>query len=197
MMPFLGNDLLRGDLVMLAKPNHDDIEQFAAWTHDVEYSRLLRRGMIYPASVEAMAGWFAEMEKNENEIPYSIRTIRDNRLVGVMVIKDIFWAARHCSFWLGIGNAADRGQGYGTDAIRAMLKYAFLEMNMHAVRLEVMSYNPGGIRAYEKVGFKLDGTMRAFVYRDGVYYDVHAMSILRREWESLYGFPPVSYPEAT
>ncbi len=197
MLPFLGNNLLHGDLVMLAKPSHDDIEQFAAWTHDVEYSRLLRRGMIYPASVEAMAGWFAEMEKNENEIPYSIRTIRDNRLVGVMVIKDIFWAARHCSFWLGIGNASDRGQGYGTDAIRAMLKYAFLEMNMHAVRLEVMSYNPGGIRAYEKVGFKLDGTMRAFVYRDGVYYDVHAMSILRREWEALYGFPPVSYPEAT
>lgn len=197
MLPFLGNDLLRGDLVTLVKPSQEDIEHFASWTHDVEYSRLLRRGMVYPASIEAMMGWFAAMEKDENEIPYSIRTIRDNRLIGVMVIKDIFWAARHCSFWLGIGKSADRGQGFGTDAIRAMLKYAFLEMNMHAVRLEVMSYNPGGIRAYEKVGFKLDGTLRAFVYRDGVYYDIHAMSILRREWETLYGYPPVSYPEAT
>jgi len=113
----------------------------------------------------------------------------------LLVIKDIFWASRHCSFFIGIGKAADRGQGFGTDAIRAMLKYAFLEMNLHAVRLEVMSYNPGGMRAYEKVGFKLDGTLRACVYRDGVYYDIYAMSILRREWEALYGYPPVSYPD--
>ncbi|MFN8530240.1 MAG: GNAT family protein [Anaerolineae bacterium] len=195
MPPFMGSELLRGDLVTLCKPSHNDVADFAAWTHDLEYQRLLRRSLVYPSSVEGMQSWFSEMERGETEIPFSIKTLVEDRLIGLLVIKDIFWQARHCSFFIGIGLPADRGQGYGTDAIRVMLKYAFLEMNMHAVRLEVMAYNPGGIRSYEKAGFKLDGTLRAWVYRDGVYYDVHAMSILRSEWEAQYGYPPVSYPQ--
>ncbi len=191
--PFMGNELLHGEHVYLAMPTRDDIATFAGWTHDIEYSRYLRRGMIYPDSVEGYLQWFGEMAKSEREIPYSIKTFDGDRLVGLLVIKDIMWASRHCSFFIGIGSATDRGKGYGTDAVRAMLKYIFLEMNLNAVRLEVMSYNPGGVRAYEKVGFRLDGTLRACVYRDGIYYDVHAMSLLRSEWEAKYGYPPVRY----
>jgi RimJ/RimL family protein N-acetyltransferase len=193
-IPFMGNELLRGDLVQLVMPTRDDITVFAKWTHDVEYSRLLRRGMIYPDTEEGHAEWFATMMKGENETPFSIRTLADDRLVGLLVIKDVMWQARHCSFFIGIGSADDRSKGFGTDAIRVMLKYIFLEMNLNAVRLEVMSYNPAGVRAYEKVGFKQDGTLRASVYRDGVYYDIHAMSMLRSEWEAKYGYPPITYP---
>ncbi|MDX2161352.1 MAG: GNAT family protein [bacterium] len=194
MPPFMGSELLHGELVTLTRPTRDDIEAFTSWTHDLEYQRLLRRGMVYPSSLEGMLSWFSEMERNDKEIPFSIKTLVEDRLVGHLVINNILWQPRHCSFFIGIGGAADRGRGYGTDAVRVMLKYAFLEMNLHAVRLEVISYNPAGFRAYEKVGFRLDGTLRAWVYRDGVYYDVHTMSILRREWEALYGFPPVGYP---
>ena len=188
--PFMGNELLQGEKVYLAMPTHDDIAAFAKWTHDIEFQRYLRRGMVYPSSVEQFMGWFSEMLKGENDLPFSIRLREDDRLVGQLVIKDIMWASRHCSFFIGIGLKEDRSKGYGSGAIRIMLQYAFLEMNMNAVRLEVMSYNPGGVRAYEKVGFKLDGTLRSCVYRDGVYWDIHAMSILRSEWEAQYGFKP-------
>ncbi len=197
MQPILGNDLLQGDLVILKKPTPADLYQFAAWTHDVEYFRLRRAVLFAPASAEHMIAWAAAAERTQEEIPFSIYALSDNRLIGILVINHIQWAARHCSFYIGIGSSADRGQGFGTDAVRVLLKFAFLEMSLNAVRLGVISYNPRAIRAYEKVGFKLDGTLRATVYRDGVYYDTHEMSILRREWEALYGFPPVSYPEAT
>lgn len=194
MPPFMGNELLRGDLVRLARPEREDVIQLAAWGHDMEYQRYLRRGMIYPSSTEGMLEWFASMDRKEEDIPWMIRANDDNRLIGLIVIKDMMWQARHCSFFMGIGDRDQRGQGYGTDAVRVMLKYVFCEMNMHRVGLDVMSYNPGAMRAYEKAGFTQEGRLRAYVYRDGVYYDVIQMSILRAEWESLYGYAPVTYP---
>jgi RimJ/RimL family protein N-acetyltransferase len=149
--------------------------------------------MVYPGSLEEHEEWFAEMEKGERSFPFSIRTLVEDRLVGVLVIKDIYWQARHCSFFIGLGNPEMRGRGYGSDAIRVMLKFVFLEMNLNRVGLEVMSYNEAAIRSYQRVGFKLEGTLRAFTYRDSVYYDMHLMGILRSEWEALYNQPAVTY----
>lgn len=185
-LPFLGNELLEGERVRLALPHENDIEPIALWSHDMGQQRMLRRGMVYPGTVEGMRGWMTEMLNGDKDYPFAIRAQDDDRLIGMLVIKDIFWQARHCSFFISIGDAAERGRGYGTDAVRTMLKYAFMEMNMHCVRLEVMGYNTGAIRSYEKAGFHKDGTLRAFVYRDGVYYDIETMSILRNEWEQLY-----------
>ena len=38
---------------------------------------------------------------------------------------------------------------------------------------------------YEKLGYKLEGTLRQEIYRDGVYHDQLAMGILKEEWEAM------------
>jgi RimJ/RimL family protein N-acetyltransferase len=195
MPPFLGSELLTGKKVRLTRPLADDIPTIAGWSLDLAYQRLLRRGMVYPGSVEDHIHWFEEMAKGEEQMPFAVRTLVEDRLVGLLVIKDIMWQARHCSFFIGIGDPTERGRGYGSDAVRVLLRYAFLEMNLNRVGLEVMAYNAEAIHAYEAAGFQQDGRLRAFVYRDGVYYDVLTMSILRAEWEHLYDYPPVKYAE--
>lgn len=192
-IPFLGKDLLRGELVCLTRPTKEDIIHITKWSADMEYQRLARRGMVYPESLEEHEEWFAEMAKSAHSYPFAIRTLVEDRLVGLVLIKDIFWQARHCSFFIGLGNPEMRGRGYGTDAIRVMLRYVFLEMNLNRVGLEVLSYNQAAMRSYQRVGFKLEGTLRAFSYRDGVYYDMHIMGILRSEWEALYNQPSITY----
>lgn len=184
-VPFLGDELLRGDLVRLARIREADYAAIARWSEDMEYQRLLRRSMVYPGDEGGIRDWLAKVDEYEFA-PFGIRALSDDRLVGMLALKDIFWQARNCSFFISIGDAADRGKGYGTDAVRVMLKYAFWEMNMHRVGLEVMSYNDAGKRSYEKVGFTPEGTLRQFVYRDGVYYDIELMSMLRSEWEARY-----------
>ncbi len=193
MPPFLGNELLRGDLVYFARPQKDELSVIAGWSNDIEYSRLLRRGLVYPNTGEDYEEWWGDLAKHESGYPFAIHRNDDSSLIGFIVFSDIFWQARHCSLVIGI-DPTQRGRGYGTDALRVMLKYAFMEMNLNRVGLEVMVYNDAGIRAYAKVGFKPEGRLRAFVYRDGVYYDVQQMSILRVEWEALYNQPPISYP---
>ncbi|MFN8449596.1 MAG: GNAT family protein [Anaerolineae bacterium] len=194
MPPFLGNDLLRGEQVTLARPTKDEIATVATWSENIEYYRLLRRGLVYPGDNPAeYEGWFESMVKEQTGFPFAVRRSDDGSLVGWLLLREIFWQARHCTLVIGIDPAL-RGRGYGTDALRVALRYAFLELNLNRVGLDVMSYNAAGIRAYTKVGFTHEGTQRSVVFRDGVYYDIHMMGILRSEWETLYNQPPISYP---
>jgi hypothetical protein len=58
MPPFLGSELLTGKKVRLTRPLAEDIPTIAGWSLDLAYQRLLRRGMVYPGSVEDHIHWF-------------------------------------------------------------------------------------------------------------------------------------------
>ena len=74
------------------------------------------------------------------------------------------------------------GKGYGTDALRLVLRYAFHELNLFCVGLDVVGNNAQAIRAYEKVGFSQEGVVRSALLRDGQRHDFCRMGILRDEW---------------
>ena len=63
-----------------------------------------------------------------------------------------------------------------------MLRFAFEELNLHRVELEVYDFNPRAMRCYEKAGFRLEGTRRQAHFHQGAYHDVHLMGILRDEF---------------
>jgi RimJ/RimL family protein N-acetyltransferase len=184
-MSILGRELLEGEKVRLTALQRSDAGAITRWQLDMEYQRLLRRGMVFPTNQENIEGWLFSSRGEEGFFPFAIRTLADDRLIGMLAIKDVMWSSRNASFFISIGDAADRGRGFGTDAVRVMLKYCFMEMNLYRVGLETMAYNPMGISAYRRAGFQEEGRLRGFVYRDGTYYDMVLMSILRPEWDAL------------
>ncbi|MBW4437290.1 MAG: GNAT family N-acetyltransferase [Pleurocapsa minor GSE-CHR-MK-17-07R] len=185
MPPFITHELLRGEYVYLARPVPADAERITKWSFDMEFSRMLRRSMVYPGSISDTMKWFVNNE-DESFYPFSIRTLVDDELIGTLGIKDVLWPNRTCSFFIGIGEADYRGRGLGKEAIQIMLRWIFLEMNLNRVGLEVMAYNEAAIRSYRRVGFQDEGRLRQFVYRDGVYYDVLLMSMMAAEWFALH-----------
>lgn len=76
------------------------------------------------------------------------------------------------------------GRGYGTDAMRVIVDYAFREVGLHRVQLEVAPYNLARLRAYEKAGFVEEVRRRSSVFHDGRWYDEVLMSILDHEWSA-------------
>ncbi|MDX2139709.1 MAG: GNAT family protein [Chloroflexota bacterium] len=184
MLPFLTHTLLRGERVYLDRVLRSDCAAMARWTHDMEYSRLLRRGEVFPSTAEEMEGWLFSDRQYEEEYFFAIRTVAENHLIGGAGLNRVMRQARHCMFWIGIGEPEYRGKGYGNEALKLLLQWCFLEMNLNRVGLEVMSYNERAIASYERMGFQHEGKQREMVIRDGVYYDILLMSILRREWEA-------------
>jgi RimJ/RimL family protein N-acetyltransferase len=80
---------------------------------------------------------------------------------------------------IGLGDRNYWGRGYGTEAMRLVVNYAFAELNLARVGLEAFAYNTRAVRSYEKVGFSLEGRQREQMRRDGRRLDVVRMGILR------------------
>lgn len=75
------------------------------------------------------------------------------------------------------------GLGLTTEAGEAMLRFAFDELELARVGGTCMSANPASRRVMEKLGFSYEGTGRCELYKDGIFYDVDHLSILRPEWK--------------
>jgi len=178
----MDTQLFTGELVRLAAPNPDtDAEALTRWSRDSEYGRLMDNRPAIPRSVGWTRDWLSR-DVDDSRLRFHIRTLSDDRLLGTVDIEVDHWP--HGEGWVGIdiGDRDEWGKGYGTDAMRVMLRYAFVELNLHRVSLNVFEYNPRAIRSYEKCGFVREGRRRQALNRDGRRWDVIHMGILREEW---------------
>ena len=86
---------------------------------------------------------------------------------------------------IGIGEEELWGKGYGTDAVRLMLNYAFTELNLRRISLDLFEYNQRALRSYQKAGFVEEGRMRGIFQREGRRWDSIYVWILRDDWQRL------------
>jgi RimJ/RimL family protein N-acetyltransferase len=114
-----------------------------------------------------------------------IRALDGDRLIGFVGLGGIQWNNGDAFVGISLGERQDWGKGYGTDAMRVLLRYAFDELNLHRVSLDVFEYNPRAIRSYEKAGFTVEGRCRQYLHREGKRWDLIFMGILREEWEQM------------
>lgn len=181
-------DLFRGDKVRLTAEKAEVLaEAFSRWRRDTLYWRFLDTG---PASVFSAKAIKDRIEKelyvdSPDFVIFGIRSLEDDRLLGEIGLDLIQDGHGETFVGLGLGERDDWGNGYGTDAMRIILRYAFDELNLHRVALDVFEYNPRAIRSYEKTGFKYEGRMRRALHRDGRRWDLIFMGILREEWIQL------------
>ena len=86
---------------------------------------------------------------------------------------------RNAELQIRIGERAAWGRGYGTDAVRLLVRHAFDDLDLHRVHLHVFATNDRAVRAYEKAGFQPEGRLRDGALIDGGYVDVLVMATLR------------------
>jgi RimJ/RimL family protein N-acetyltransferase len=176
-------DLWRGRLVRLAAQDAEhDAETLSRWSYDSEYLRLLDTDVARPRTAKFFEADVARRAERENGYLYNIRTLDGDRLIGFTSIWVVNWASAEGRVGIGIGERADWGRGYGTDAMQVLLRYAFAELNLARVSLEAFAENTRAARSYQKAGFTLEGVQRERVRRDGRRGDVVVMSILQEEY---------------
>ena len=183
----MNSRLFAGELVRLAAPNPDtDAETIARWTHDSEYWRLMDSGPARPRLSKKVKDRLSENLK-DNRFEFHIRALADDRLLGTIDLEVDHWP--HGEGWVGIdiGDRVEWGKGCGTDAMRVLLRYAFTELNLHRVSLNVFEYNPRALRSYRKAGFVAEGRRRQALHREGRRWDIIHMGILREEWKQVNG----------
>ena len=176
--------LLTGQLVHLAAVNPDtDAEIIARWSRDSQFWRLAHTDPALPALAKNVKRQIEE--RSIDRQAFAILTLADDRLIGLIGLYTIFWPQREAFMGIQIGERDYWGRGYGTDALQALLRYAFDELNLQRVSLSFLEGNERAMRSYQKCGFKLEGRERQLWAYDGRRWDEIYMGLLREEWKTM------------
>ena len=174
---------ITGERVALGPIEGGTLELFYRWFNDFELLRTAGIGEG-PWTMERVAEWCKRFKSDGAEAWFMIYE-RDSGLpIGSTGLRDIDERHRTAEFAISIGEPSARGKGYGTEATRLMLDYAFVARGLHSVLLDVAEYNPGGIRAYEKAGFTITGRRRESDVMGGRRWDTIFMQALATGFES-------------
>jgi RimJ/RimL family protein N-acetyltransferase len=177
-------DLFHSTRVRLTALTPDDLPTIARWYEDSEFQRLYDARPARPKSEAELGRWLEELQNERNTISFAIRSLDGDEIIGTVELDGILWAHGVCGIGIAIGDRANWGKGYGSDAMQLALAFAFDELNLHRVTATVFSYNARSIALLEKLGFQREGTYREFLQRDGRRYDMFLYGLLNREWRS-------------
>jgi ribosomal-protein-alanine N-acetyltransferase len=101
--------------------------------------------------------------------------------VGNIGLHRIDWQNRCAEYGVVIGERDFWGRGIGTEATRLICRHGFDRLGLHRIWLGVFATHEVAIRMYERIGFKVEGTMREEILRDGRYLDKVIMGLLAGE----------------
>lgn len=127
---------------------------------------------------EQVQAWLAGVAGTDGRADWAIITIEDGEHIGEVVLNDYDADNRSIGFRIALNANRNFGQGYGTEATRAVVDYAFEVIEVHRIGLEVYAFNPRAQRAYEKCGFTVEGRLREALHWDGQWIDAVVMGML-------------------
>lgn len=188
----ISDSLFEGKNICLAPIDHEkDPEIESKWTHDASYMRMLSLDPVRPLSAAQLKKKYEAIEKDQEQSRncyyFTLRIIQDDRLIGFVKLTWIEWSNGNAWLTMGIGDAASRGQGYGSEALGLILRYAFAELNLHRLTVSIPEYNMVALHVAKNAGFVQEVCRRQAVNRDGRRWDLYQLGILRSEWEVKYG----------
>jgi RimJ/RimL family protein N-acetyltransferase len=158
-----------------------DAATIAPWFNDPEVTRYLLR--CRPMSVGAEEEFLRRLASNESDLILGVVLKDNDQLIGTVGLHPEY-RARSARFGIALGDKEYWDRGIGTGVTWLVMNHAFEALNLNRVSLHVYEFNRRAVHVYEKVGFRTEGRLRQETYRDGRYWDVIAMGLLRSEWES-------------
>lgn len=179
---------MEGKLVRLRGYELSDLDTVMKWINDEEVTQFLGGKMTtYPISSIAERKFIETVGLSESstEKTFVIETLADKRFIGALSFNGIDWMNRHSGVGIMIGDKQYWSRGYGSDAMRVLLRLAFDKLNLHRIWLHVYDYNPRAIASYEKCGFKREGVLREQRFYGGKHHDIVVMGILEDEYRAI------------
>jgi RimJ/RimL family protein N-acetyltransferase len=174
--------MILGKKTRLRAIEREDIPTFVRWFNDPEVRQYLE--MYLPMSRAEEEQWFEAYLEDSTSRIFAIVDAEDGVVIGNVGLHGLDWKNRSATLGIVIAEKEYWGRGYGSDAITALLDFAFGEMNLHRIQLSVYEFNQRAMRCYEKCGFRHEGRARDAFYSRGRYHDSFLMAVLRQDFAS-------------
>ena len=178
---------LVGDRIYLSPIStfDEDIEKYTKWMNDPEVTDYI--GSTSKITTYSSEKNFLEnMAKNKEDINFDIISLNEDKLIGTVSLTNFDYISRSAVLGIFIGENEYRSHGYGSEAINLILEYGFKYLNLHSIRLDLLSINERAHKCYLKCGFKDTGRSRESEFLNGKYYDLLHMDILESEFKGNF-----------
>lgn len=169
---------IKGKRVLLRAIEISDADMLQQMMNDENIERMMW-GYSFPVARHQQIKWIEGLS-GEKSVFRAIIDV-NGTAIGTIILSDIDMRNGSAEIHIKLANAAERGKGYGTDAVSALVLYAFNTLRLNCVYCRINEDNIASQKMFEKCGFKQEGRLRERVFRDGKYYDFYEYSILKSD----------------
>ena len=176
--------ILKGKMVTLRPVEREDLEFIREMINDPWYEGLII-GWSFPKSRKDQEKWYEQFENSDKSLRYVLETEADGP-IGYCALRNIDWKNGNAEGGgMRVAKRESMSKGIATDAYMTMLRYAFYELRLNRVSGVALGHNAASLKAVSKVGFKVEGTAREAVYKDGRYQDKIWLGVLKSDYEEI------------
>ncbi len=172
--------MITGQSVFLRPITEEDVDSIYECFQDEEI--MYMTGTRNILTKDQIREGLSRFNEDSTRCDFAICLVENSRVVGDLAIMEINLDDKKAIFRIALHRIEDCGKGYGAEAVQLVQQFSFEELQLNRLELQVYSHNIRGIKSYEKVGFKKEGTLRQSLYMNGKYSDEIIMSILRDEY---------------
>ncbi len=176
-VPTTKQPLLIGERVQLVPVREDAVPLYQRWLNDLAMQRTLG-GVPAPYTLEQEQRRYHDLLAAPDSLQLMITLRQTGQPIGIIELQEIDQRNGTATLVIFIGEAAQRGAGYGTAAIRLILDYGFTALGLQSVGLTVVAFHVAAVRAYERAGFRICGRRRACRLVAGQLWDDLLMEVL-------------------
>jgi ribosomal-protein-alanine N-acetyltransferase len=161
----LSSDLSTERLVLTAMSAEHATERYLGWLNDPEVTQYLET-RFQPQSLEVIRRFIEEVRSSAHSYQFAIVERASGNHIGNIKIGPINPNHASASIGLFIGERAAWGQGFATEAIGVLSRWAFEVLNLEKLTAGAYEQNAGSVAAFRRCGFEIEGVQRGQVARD-------------------------------
>ena len=153
------------------------------WLNDPEVTRFMETG-TFPTTPEGLRRYYEAVAQNPDNVMLAIVDAASGRHIGNVKLGPLHRIHRRADMGIMVGDKTFWGTGAGHEAVALVLHYGFDRLNLHKVTLGVYACHSQAVKLYESLGFKIEGSLREHLFRDGAYWEMYVMGILAEEYRT-------------
>ncbi len=181
-----------GQKVSLREMEKADVAYKVKWFNDPDVNKTLL--MEEKLDLEKSLDWFERSRSDASRHDFVIESAQ-GRPIGIIALVHISDVHKTAECFCAIGDKACWGKGIGTEAHLLLIDWGFRNLGLHKIWADIRAENAAIIKVTEKLGFKVEGTLREERYIGGKRVDVVRIGLLRDEFYRSH--PEINRPPIT
>ena len=168
--------------LVLRRYTHDDIPDVLGFASQPSVAGVTSRRI--PATEEGVRKYIDLQNsyqpfEEDKVFELAIERKEDGKVIGLLGLIHQDGGQGEVGWALGVEY---RGQGYATEAARALMDYGFKSLGLHRIHADTSTENPASWRIMERLGMRREGLLRGAVYEEGEWVDRYVYGVLADEW---------------